>query len=120
VIGIFEWLTILAAQSPALLFWIAVLIFAVVMLRRGGGRAERFLIAGAGVKILGNLLSLLWIPISLWLHLKNYNIDYMNSVSAGVGISLRTIGMVGILLLLYAFWLKFNEIKTSDNNVEQL
>jgi uncharacterized membrane protein len=120
MIGIFEWLMILAAQSPVLLFWIAVLIFAIVMLRRGGGRAERFFIAGAGTKILGNLLNLPWIPISLWFHRNDYDIDYITSISTGVSIFLGIIGMVGILLLFYAFWLKFNEIKTSDNHVENL
>ena len=39
----------LAAVTPALLFWIIVIILGAILLGRGGGRAERFLIAGAGI-----------------------------------------------------------------------
>ena len=48
----------LIGAAPALAFWIAVIIFAIIMLRRGGGRAERFLMAGAIIKIIGNLLNI--------------------------------------------------------------
>ena len=52
MIGASEFLIILAGMIPALALWIAVIIFAAVRLRRGGGRAERFLLAGASLKIL--------------------------------------------------------------------
>lgn len=121
MIGIFEWLIILAAQAPILIFWTAVLIFAIVMLRRGGGKAERFFIAGASVKLLGNVLAVLRIGIAVWI-IPGRPIPASDVVSivSGYDLFIRAIGMAGLLLLLYAFWLKFNEMKTPDNNVEQL
>jgi len=109
MIGVTEFLIMLASASPALVLWIAVIIFATVMLRRGGGRAERFLITGAGIKIIGNLLSIPAAFIPLWLVDRGYSMDYASSVSNYCGIFLNIIGMAGILCLVYAFWLKFKE-----------
>jgi hypothetical protein len=108
MIGITEFLIMLASVSPALLLWIVVIIFAAVMLRRGGGRAERFLIAGAGLKIIGNLLGIPAAFITLWLVDGGYSMDYASSVSNYCGIFLNIVGMAGISCLIYAFWIKFN------------
>ncbi len=113
--GFFEWLLLLAVQAPALIFWIAVIIFGIVMLRRGGGRAERFFIAGAGVKILGNMFFLPWLVILPWLHREDYGIISINSISTGIDIFFNVISMAGIILLIYAFWLKFKECKLPEN-----
>jgi hypothetical protein len=119
--GFFEWLMILAAQAPVLIFWIAVLIFAIVMLRRGGGRAERFFIAGASVKILGTLLGVLRFGIALWIIPgRPIPADDIVTIVSGYDLFIRVIGMAGLLLLFYAFWLKYKETKTSDNHVENL
>jgi hypothetical protein len=107
MIGITEFLIMLASVSPALVLWIAVIIFAAVMLRRGGGRAERFLITGAGIKIIANLLRIPAAFITLWLVDGGHSMDYANSVSNYCGIFLDIIGMAGILCLIYAFWVKF-------------
>ncbi len=107
MIGVTEFLIMLASAGPALVLWIAVIIFAAVMLRRGGGRAERFLITGAGIKIIGNLLSIPAAFITLWLVDRGYSMDYASSVSNYCGIFLNIIGMAGIICLIYAFWVKF-------------
>jgi hypothetical protein len=107
MMGAAEFLIILLANSPALLFWIAVIIFALVRLRGGGGRAERFLMVGAGIKIIGNLLRIPATFITVWLVDRGYSIDYAISVSDYCGIFLNIIGMAGILCLVYAFWIKF-------------
>ena len=112
MMGPFEWLIILTGKAPALALWIAVIIFGIVMLRRGGGRAERFLIAGAGVKILGNLLSVPWVVISLWLHQEDYSITYINSITTVINIFFNIVSMAGIICLIYAFWVKFNKRNT--------
>ena len=109
MIGIIDYLMMLGTSAPALVLWIAVVIFAAVMLRRGGGRAERFMIAGAGLKIISNLLGTLSIFVVPWLVGRGYSIDYTNSVTSGYGIFLNVIGMAGIICLVYAFWVKFKE-----------
>jgi len=107
MIGIIDYLMILGTIAPALVLWIAVIIFAVIMLRRGGGRAERFMIAGAGIKIVSNLLRIPMVFIVPWLIDRGYSSDYAISVSTGYGIFLNVIGMAGIICLVYAFWVKF-------------
>jgi hypothetical protein len=97
----------LMGVGPSLILWIAVIIFAVIMLRRGGGRAERFLVTGASLKIISNLLGIPASAIMIWLMHEGYNIDYANSVVSGYGIFCQVIGMAGIICLVYAFWVKF-------------
>ena len=100
-------LTSLMGVGPALALWIAVVIFATIVLRRGGGRAERFLVAGASLKIISNLLSIPSFAILHWFISRGYSIDYANSVVTGYGIFCKVIGMAGIICLVYAFWVKF-------------
>ncbi len=117
--GALEWLVMFAVQSPILLFWIAVLIFAIVMLRRGGGRAERFLIAGASVKILANLLNIPRFFFVTWLIPGRHKSESdILPVLTGYDIFVGVVSMVGLLLLLYAFWVKFNEMRNSNEYAE--
>ena len=109
IMGASEYLVFLAGSAPALALWIAVAVFAAVMLRRGGGRAERFLIAGAGLKIVSNLLVLASLAILHGLIDKGYGMDYANSVVSGYGIFCKVVGMAGITCLVYAFWVKFRQ-----------
>ncbi|MFC2004215.1 hypothetical protein ACFLUK_01550 [Chloroflexota bacterium] len=107
MMGVTEYLVLLLGSAPALVFWIAVVVFAAVMVRRGGGQAERFLIAGAGLKIISNLLILPSFAIRNWLMQEGYSMDSANSVVSGYGIFCNIIGMAGIICLVYAFWVKF-------------
>ena len=107
VMGITDFLMMLGTAAPALVLWIAVIVFAIMMLKRGGGRAERFLVAGAGLKIIGNLLSTLSIVIIPWLVSAGYGVDYASPVVTGYGMFWKVVGMAGIVCLVYAFWVKF-------------
>ena len=119
MIGIYEWLMILATQTPILIFWIAVLIFAVVMLRRGGGRAEKYFIIGVSVKILGNILGIFRFGVAVWISpLHPVPASDVISIITAYDIFIRIISMAGLLLLFYAFWLKFNDMKASETHVE--
>lgn len=118
--GVLEWLMMFAVQSPVLLFWIAVLIFGIVMLQRGGGRAERFFIAGASVKILGNLLNIPRFATVLWIIPERpISSSDVTTILSVYDLFVEIIGMAGILLLIYAFWVKFNEKKPPVENAEQ-
>ena len=113
MIGFIEILMVLGANSPALVLWIAVIVFAAVMLRRGGGRAERFLLAGGIIKLAGILLSIPSLFIMPWLIGMGYGMAYTSSVISGWDMFLKVIGMAGIVCLVYAFWVKFK-----DRNIE--
>jgi len=109
----------LIGNAPSLVFWTVVIIFAIIILRRAGGRAERFLIAGAGINIFSNLLN---IPVSLipiWLTSGGYDIDRAVSIASYSGMLTDIIGMAGIACLLYAFWIKFKE-KNSEGQMAPL
>ena len=107
MIGLIEYLMILGAITPALALWTAVVVFAAVMLKRGGGRAERFMIAGASLKILSNVLGALSILIVPWLFNEGYRMDNTAWLTSGYGIFYNVIGMAGIICLVSAFWVKF-------------
>jgi hypothetical protein len=96
------------AVTPALLFWTAVIILGSIMLGRDGGRAERFLIAGAGIKIISNLISVPSSYLTFRLFQENFNSDYINTVNMGIHVLANIVGMAGIICLVYAFWVKFN------------
>ena len=110
----------LAASLPALAFWIALLVLGTWWRRRGGGRAERFLVAGAGIKLGGTLLGTLSSVITIWLTGGGYDLDYIGRVNGGYGILLSVVNMAGILCLVYAFWLKFTTSKTEANGASTL
>ncbi len=112
MMGIFEYLMFLLGSLPALALWIAVIIFGIVMLKRGGGRAERFLIAGGSIKLLGNLLIVPSFMIMSWLLRMDYSVEYANTVNTGYGIFRNIVSMAGIICLIYAFWVKFNTRNT--------
>jgi hypothetical protein len=93
----------LAGKAPALIFWIGVIVFGSIMHGRGGGRAERLLIAGGGVKILAGLLSILLAFVTFWM--------------VNRGSSMQE--AAGTLCLIYAFWVRFKEWKTAEaDNLE--
>jgi hypothetical protein len=97
----------LLARTPILLFWIAVIIFGAVMLGRGGGRAERFLIAGAVIKIVVNVLAIPSPVISSWFIGEGRETADIITFSKGYSIVLGIISMAGMVCLVYAFWCRF-------------
>ena len=95
----------LLVPTPALFLWIAVIVFGAIMLGRGGGRAERFLIIGASIKIFTIILTAIS-PYYLFGHTEN--VDEIISVFHWKQIFTSIIHAAGITCLVYAFWVKFN------------
>jgi len=111
VMGISMFLAQFINIIPALLLWITVIVLVAILLRRGGDRAERFLIAGASLKITSNLLGLASSTILHELINRGYSIAYANSVIFGYGIFCNVVGMASVICLIYAFWVKFKLCK---------
>ncbi len=109
--GFLEYFFVLLGSMPAMALWIAVIIFGSIMLRRGGGRAERFLIAGGGIKLACNLLVIPSVFFGPWLFHQGYTSDYISTINTGYGIFRDIVSMAGILCLVYAFWVKFKTVK---------
>jgi hypothetical protein len=111
----------LVSVAPSLVGWITVLVLAAVMLRRGGGRAERFLVAGASLKIISNLLNIPGVAIVPWLVFHaDYSPAYAESVVFGYEIFRGVVGMAGIICLIYAFYVKFGAKNLERSLPQQL
>jgi hypothetical protein len=110
----------LAGAIPALLFWIAVIVFGAVMLGRGGGRAERFVIAGGVVEIVAALLRLPVAILPLMFVRGNAPVAGLSAAYGIYGIVISIINAGGIALLIYAFWLKFKWPKSSESTIDEL
>ena len=108
----------LVSVAPSLAFWIAVIVLVAIMLRRGGGRAERFLIAGASLKIISNLLNIPTVAIVPWLVSRGYRMDNAASLVEYYGIFINVVGMAGIICLIYAFYVKF-EARNLERSLPQ-
>jgi hypothetical protein len=106
--GIIEYLIVSLTSAPAMLFWIAVIIYGAVKLNRGGGRAERFLIAGGSIKLIGTLIGIIYLFFGTWLFRQGYDTAFISNI---VSLCRNVISMAGILCLVYAFWVKFRSKK---------
>ena len=102
----------LLSSAPPLAGWIVAVVLAAIMLRRGGARAERFLLAGACLMLLASVLSVPTSALGVWLH----TVRDMTSVQAASWLSIfglirGVINLAGIICLVYAFWVKFKSGK---------
>ena len=96
------------SSIPALVGWIVAVIFATIMLRRGGSRAERFLLIGASLMLLQSLISVPTAAFSTWLMIDRG----MSNIEAAFILSIYSvakgcIGLSGIICLVYAYWVRF-------------
>jgi len=102
----------LIARAPFLAAWIAATTIAAIMLRHGGGRAERFLLAGSCVMFAKQLF---YIPVSAVIELLIVPSMIERGVSRPIAVQVFSynsiffglVGLAGIICLVYAFWTKF-------------
>ncbi len=103
----------LLSSAPSLVGWIVVVVLATIMLRRGGGRAERFLLAGASLMLVQSLIAIPTTALITWLIVDRGMVnDEAASVFSIFGLVRGCIGLAGIICLVYAFWMKFNQAKS--------
>ena len=93
--------------APSLVAWIVAIIVAVIMIRRGGGRAERFLLSGSCLMLVSALLSVPIPAIVPWLVEGGASRVEAASMISGFNLFRGLIGLAGILCLIFAFWIKF-------------
>ncbi|MEJ2739822.1 MAG: hypothetical protein P8105_08370 [Dehalococcoidia bacterium] len=103
----------LIGVAPGLIFWTAIVIVMAVKFKRTGKRAEHLLIAGAGLMLVKNLLTIPSAAIVPWLMHNGYAITQANSLISGYSIFGNIVGIAGILCFIYSFWSKFR-VKTQD------
>ena len=97
----------LITASPPLAAWSVAIIVAVIMLRHGGGRAERFLLLGSCLMLASTLFTVPMAAIAPWLVEGGASRVEAVSVLSGFNLFRGLVGLAGILCLVYAFWIKF-------------
>ena len=97
----------LITAAPFLAAWSVAIIMTVIMLRHGGGRAERFLLSGSCLMLVSTLFTVPMAAIVPWLVEGGASRVEAASVISGFNLFRGLVGLVGILCLVYAFWIKF-------------
>ena len=98
----------LFSSAPAIAGWIVAIVLVAIMLRRGGAKAERFLLAGACLMLLASTLSVPTQALSIWLHVgREMPVTQAAFWVSIFGLGRGIIGLAGIICLVYAFWVKF-------------
>ena len=99
-----------------LIAWIVASIFAIKMVRNGGGRPERFLLIGFFLMLASSVIATASAGISIWLFplWAERGLDFrsISQVLSAISIVRACIGLAGIILLVYAFWQKFKARQT--------
>lgn len=104
----------LIPAAPYLAAWIAAIVLSVIMLRRGGGRAERFLLAGSCMMLAGTLFrSIASAVIQVLFIQKGWDALRVATVLSYNGLFFGLVSMAGIICLVYAFWIKF-KVKSGE------
>jgi len=105
----------LMSSAPYLAAWIVAIVFSVIMLRRGGGRAERFLLTGSCLMLASKLFSVPTVLIVPLLIDSGWSTDRALPVLSGIGFFLSLVSLAGIVCLVYAFWIKF-KVKSRESS----
>ena len=97
--------------------WIVAVVFAVIMVRDGGGKPERLLLIGVSLMLASSVIASIWVALMPWLVLKlteagsdRITIAIISSI---VNITRGFISLAGIIFLIYAFWRKFKTASIS-------
>jgi len=94
------------SRAPYLAAWTVAIILAVIMVRRGGGKAEKLFLAGSGLMLISTLASPLLKQLWAWLVAER---GMSRAAASGwfVSLPLGILGVAGFVCLVYAFWLSF-------------
>ena len=91
---------------PSLVAWLVGIVFAMRMVRQGGGKAEKLLLAGCSLMFVTQIVIPFLSGIAWWLvHERGMS----RALASGLAVSLPmgVLGLAGIVCLVYAFWLRF-------------
>jgi cytochrome bd-type quinol oxidase subunit 2 len=99
--------------------WSVAVVLAVKMVRRNGGRAERFLLVGVSLMLASSIVGSAWAILypSLMPKLVETGTDHkiISLIFSAINFVRAFISLGGIICLIYAFWQKFR-IRHTDNS----
>ena len=94
---------------PVLLAWLFGIVLAVVMVRRGGGKAEKLLLAGCCLMFITALVRPLLSGLvqSLIFEEGMSNLSRAQMMSLFVSLPRGVLSLAGFICLVFAFWVRF-------------
>ncbi len=98
----------LVNAAPGLAVWVAALILSIVLLKRDGGKPERFLVTGSCLMLAETILSIPKQVIADLMAQSSLSSVCAASVISGINLFSGLISLAGIICLFYAIWKKFN------------
>ena len=96
----------LLGNIPMLLAWLVGIVLAVLMLRRGGGKAEKLLLAGCSLMFLAVIIRPFLTGLALWL-VAEREMTRASALGLAFSLPITILSMVGIVCLVYAFWTRW-------------
>ncbi len=99
----------LLTYSPEIVAWGIGIVLAVLMLRRGGGKAEKLLLAGCSLIFFTKLANPLLHELVQWLEVERgmSNIDIAQTIGLAINLPFTILGIAGLGCLIWAFWVRF-------------
>ncbi len=94
---------------PEIMAWGIGIVLAVLMLRRGGGKAEKLLLAGCSLMFVIQLASPLLHELVQWLEAERgmSNIDIAQTMGLAINLPFTILSIAGLVCLVWAFWMRF-------------
>ncbi|MFC1957964.1 hypothetical protein ACFLVQ_00145 [Chloroflexota bacterium] len=96
----------LFASIPGFLAWIVGIVIATLMLKRGGGKAEKLLLTGCSLMFAALLARPFLTALALRLVSEHQGTSF-SSVGLVVSLPLGTLDMAGVICLIFAFWIRW-------------
>lgn len=93
-------------NTPMLVAWLVGIVLAVLMLRRGGGKAEKLLLAGCSLMFVAQIISPFLTGLSLWL-VHEHEMTRASSIGLTFSLPISILNMAGIICLILAFWTRW-------------
>jgi hypothetical protein len=94
------------SRIPHLVAWTVAVILAVIMVRRGGGKAEKLFLVGSSLMLVAQLVSPFLSGLASWL-IREQGMSRALASGLAVSLPMGALGLSGIVCLVYAFWLRF-------------
>ena len=94
------------AGIPGLLAWLAGIVLAVIMLRRGGSKAEKLLLIGCSLMFLSQVIKPFIQVLMVWLPVVQPGMRSTQTIGL-MSLPRATLDMAGIVCLLLAFWMRW-------------
>ena len=94
---------------PELLAWGIGIFLAVIMVRRGGGKAEKLFLAGCSLMFAVKLAMPLLSELVHWLMAAQdmSNRDIAQTMGLAINLPFSILAIAGMVCLVYAFWVRF-------------